>query len=326
MGEDEGFGQSPEGPVRRLRLSGHGGATAEVLTWGAALRDLRVPLRDGRRQPVTLGFDNLAPYLDNPGYVGVLVGRVANRISGGRFTLDGHSYDLDRNEGGRATLHGGAGGISRRLWAVVDQSPSSVTLELVSADGDQGFPGRLTTRCRYALEPGPSFVVDLHATCDRPCPVNLTQHAYFNLDGSADISGHRLTVHAGHVLPVDAALIPTGAPVPVDGTALDLRQPTGLDRTPPLDTCYVLDGDATRPAARLESPRTGLAMEVVTTKPTLQVYDARHLSMAPFGPRAGLCLETQFLPDSPNRPEFPDITLRPGSSYRQRTAFRFAWM
>jgi aldose 1-epimerase len=181
----------------------------------------------------------------------------------------------------------------------------------------------MTIRCRYALEAGPALVVDLQARCDRPCPVNLTQHAYFNLDGSPDISGHRLSVHADRALPVDAALIPTGAPVPVDGTALDLRRPAPLDRTPPLDTCYVLDGT---PAARLESPRAGLAMEVVTTKPAIQVYDARHLSMAPFGPRAGLCLETQFLPDSPNRPEFPDITLRPGQTYRHRTEFRFSWM
>lgn len=327
------FGQSPDGRVQLIELAGPGGATAEVLTWGAVVRDLCVPRADGRLQPVMLGFTGLAPYLDNAAHVGVLAGRVANRISGGRFTLDGQTFTLDRNEGGRATLHGGAGGFAHRLWRVAERAADAVTLEFVSPDGDQGFPGRLTARCRYALEAGtsgPVLSVDLHAVCDRPCPVNMTQHAYFNLDGSADVSGHALWIDADRFVPTDAGLIPTGGLASVEGTAFDFRRARRLDATPPLDLCYAVAGDIRRAVARLESPASGLALEVATTKPGLQVYDAGKLDVTDpgsgrrFGPRAGICLETQFFPDSPNRPEFPDITLRPGAAYSHRTEFRFS--
>jgi aldose 1-epimerase len=324
----ETFGEVADGPVRDIRLSLADGTEAHVLTWGATLRDLRVRRPGGGLQSVVLGFDSFEPYRDNPAYMGVLAGRVANRISGGRFTLDGTTYRLAANEG-TTTLHGGPSGFSRRLWTVAGLSDTAVTLELVSPDGDQGFPGTLVARCRYALSPG-VFSVDLSATCSRPCPVNLTQHAYFNLDGSPDIGEHELSIASDRYVPVDAALLPTGGLAPVDGTAYDLRRAVRLDRAPRLDICYAVEGGRGRAVARFFSPRSGIAMEVATTKPGLQTYDGSLLSAADpasgrrFGRHAGLCLETQFFPDSPSRPEFPDTVLRPGQTYRHRTEFRFS--
>ncbi len=292
-------------------------AQADIHPHGATLLRLRVRHGGGWQDTVLPPRDPL----DNRAYLGVIAGRYANRIAGGRFTLDGQVHALDRNERGTTTLHGGAGGFSTRAWKVVDSQPAETTLELTSPDGDQGFPGTLTARCTYALE-GPALRVTLTATCDRACPVNLTNHAYFNLGGT--LADHRLTIPAEAYVPTDDRFIPTGALAPVAGTAVDFRTPRAP--TGRIDATFALPGHGLRPAARLASLASGLAMEVTTTKPGVHLYTGFYLTPEADGhaPRAGLCLETHFFPDSPNRRAFPDCILRPGAAYRHETLFAFA--
>jgi aldose 1-epimerase len=298
------------------------GLQADILPMGATLAALRVRHRDGWQDCVLTPPRGAEPG-GNRAYLGVIAGRYANRIADGCFTLDGQTHRLDRNEGGTTTLHGGAGGFSTRIWAVTDTAADRVTLELFSPDGDQGFPGNLTARCTYDLTEGPALRVTLTATCDRACPVNLTNHAYFNLDGGPTVADHLLSVAADLFLPADDRLIPTGARMPVAGTAHDFRSPRApTDR---IDSTFVLPGSGLRPAARLESRRSGVVMEVATTTPGVHLYTGFGLDPLAdgFAPFAGLCLETQAFPDSPNQPGFPDTVLRPGQTYRHETVFRF---
>lgn len=298
------------------------GIQARILPRGATLAALRVRNRGGWQDCVLTPPRGAEPG-GNRAYLGVIAGRYANRIAGGSFTLDGQVHRLSRNEAGATTLHGGAAGFSTRLWRVTDHAADAVTLELHSPDGDEGFPGHLTARCTYALTDGPSLRVTLQATCDRACPVNLTNHAYFNLDGAPTIAGHLLTIPADRYLPTNDRLIPTGASAPVDGTAFDFRHPRAP--TGRIDSTFVLPEAGLRPAARLESRQSGLAMDVATTKPGVHLYTGFGLDPVTdgFAPMAGLCLETQYFPDSPNQPGFPDTVLRPGQTYRHVTVFRF---
>ncbi len=329
------FGTFGGRPVHEIALASPGGLTARVLTWGAVIRDLRVPLGAGRAQPVVLGLERFDDYPAHSPFFGALAGRFANRIAGGRFTLDGVTHALDRNENGATTLHGGAGGFSQAIWDIAGGDASTVTLTLLSPDGDQGFPGTLRAVCRYALDDARGLVVTLTATADRATPVSMAQHSYFNLDGSATIADHRLQVMADAYLPVDAASIPTGAAAPVAGTGFDFRAPRPIGGGgATVDHNYVLRPGpeaGLRPAAVLESPVNGLRMTVATTKPGLQVYDGSFIDVPvagldgrTMGRHAGLCLETQFFPDSPNRPSFPDCILRPGQTYAHETEYRFA--
>lgn len=326
-------------PVEEVLLRAPGGAEARILTFGATIRDLTLPGRPAGPQGVVLGFDSFDRYPDHRLYFGALAGRFANRIRGARFRLDGQDHLLDANEAGRTTLHGGGHGFGQCNWSVTDADPASVTLSLRSPDGDQGFPGTLDATCRYALSQGSgtafSLTVELTATTDRATPVNITQHSYFALDDAPDMRHHDLQVHADHYLPTAADQCPDGSITPVSGTAFDLRRPRPLAGCGPLDTPFVLSGpprpDGLVPAARLSSRLSGRVLDVATTKPGLQVYDGSYIPAGlaglrgrTYGPKSGLCLETQFHPDSPNQPGFPDTILRPGQTYRHRTVFTFS--
>ena len=326
------FGRMPDGTsVHAYTLRDSTGVSATILQYGARLAALEVPVAAGVRN-VTLGHDRLEPYLADAAHLGAIAGRYANRIAGGRFSLDGREHRLSVNNGGN-TLHGGVDGFAARIWQAEPDGPD-LLLSLVSPDGDQGFPGRLEVRVRYRLNGG-ALSIDYEATTDAPTVLNLTNHAYFNLAGAGTVMDHVISIAADRYLPVDAALIPTGELRPVAGTPLDLRQPTRIGARinaddPQLrlgggyDHCFVLADaphPAPQPAARLEAE--GIVMQVLTTEPAVQFYSGNFLSGQPFAWRTGLCLETQHFPDSPNQPGFPSTVLRPGSVYWSRTIYRF---
>ena len=322
--------------VHEITLTAEGGMQAQILTFGAVIRDLSMPLAAGGRQSLVLGFPTFDPYPVHSPYFGALVGRYANRIGGGRFTLAGQTHVLDRNEAGTTTLHGGKAGFATRVWDIFNHSERHVTLGLISPDGDQGFPGTLQVTCSYILGPDNRLEVALWALTDRATPVNLTQHSYFNLDGSPDLSDHMLAVHADCFTPVGQDKIPTGEILSVARTPFDLRQPRRLgDLTVPLDHNFVLRPALAGPSqmravADLISSRANLRLCVTTTKPGVQIYDGHMLEVAVpglggrhYGPRAGLCIETQFFPDSPNHLQFPQTVLAAGADYEHRTIYAF---
>jgi aldose 1-epimerase len=318
-------------PVHRVALRG-GDLEVSILTWGATIQQLLVHGPRGPRH-VVLGFDTCAEYLAHRLYLGCVVGRFANRIAAGRFSLDGTTYQLGRNENGVTHLHGGAEGFSRRVWSIDSATERAVDLSLVSPAGEEGYPGTLTARCRYSIDGERCLRIALSAVTDAPTIVNLATHSYFNLAGEGDILSHRLQIPAETYLPTDAALIPTGEFAPVDGTGFDFRTMRALrlpEAPPPrYDNTYVLaacDGQV-RKAARLES--SGVAMEIWSTEPGVQFFDGATMRTmtgrggATYGPYSGLCLEPQRFPDSPNQSGFTDCTLRPGQGYRQTTEYRF---
>jgi len=317
--------------VEAVRIAA-GALTADVLSWGAVLRDLRL---DGVDWPLSLGFERFEDYPDHSPHFGAVCGRVANRIGGARFTLDGRTHRLEHAAGADYQLHGGPiAGFGVRPWRVAATASDAVTLTLDSPDGDGGYPGALTATCVYRVAPPATLVVELTATADAPTVVNLAQHSYWNLDGTEDVRGHRLTIAADAITETDARLVPTGRLRPVAGTPWDFRSGRliGAPDAVAYDANFALAearADAPRFAARLEGAR-GVAMEVWTTEPGLQLYDAATMSIPVsglegrvYGPQAGLCLEAQAWPDAPNRPEFPSIVLRPGETYRQITELRF---
>ncbi|MFF9342288.1 aldose epimerase family protein [Streptomyces sp. NPDC014773] len=320
------------------------GLTAEVHTLGARLHGLWVPDRHGTPADVVLAPRDPARTADTARYFGATVGRYANRVAQGRFSLDGKPYQLTTQENGHC-LHGGTDGFDTRLWeaeSVHTPERTGVLLHLRSPDGDQGFPGNLdvTVSCLISRDDELSF--SYTAVTDAATLVNLTNHAYFNLagEGTGDILGHELTVRADHYTPVGQDLIPRGDHRPVSGTAFDLRRPLGIGEALArpgapggYDHNFVLsphDGRALRRAAVLHAPATGRRMEVLTTEPGLQVYTAGQFdgsvlgkSGTPYRTGAGIALETQHFPDAPNRPGDPSTVLRPGDEYRSRTVLRF---
>lgn len=325
--QPESFGHAPDGtPVQRIALRG-GGLTAHVLTLGGIVQDLRL---DGVDHPLVVGAQTLAPYLGPLRYTGALCGRFANRIAGARFDLGGQRFDLSANFLGRHCLHGGASGMNAQVWSLADLTGNAVTLTLTSGDGDMGFPGRLTISARISLDEGAALAFDIQARTSAPTPVSITHHGYFNLDGGGDAAGHRLRVLAKTALPVDAEGIPTGGPQPVAGTRLDFRadRPIGAEA---LDHNFCLADrrGPLRRAACLSGARSGLAMDVHTTEPGLQIYNGTRLPVdlpglnGPLGPRPGLALEPQAWPDAPNRPDFPDAILHPGQTYRHQIRYVF---
>lgn len=319
-------GRLPDGrEVQAVTLQG-GGLTARVLTLGAIVQDLRLA---GVAHPLVLGCPDVADYLDKGRYFGAIVGRCANRIAHGRFRLKGQDHQTDLNFRDRHSLHGGAQGTDLQLWRIGAQAPDAVALTLVLPDGHMGFPGAMQITARIALQDG-ALCFDLSATTDRATPCNLTHHGYFTLDGAASIAGHRLTVAADHYLPVDDDLIPTGRIAPVAGTAFDFRQPRPVLPGPYDHNLCLSDGPRPlRPVATL-GVQDGVQMTILTTACGLQVYDGAHLAGVPglegriHGPHAGIALEAQAWPDAPNRPEFPDVILQPGQTWRQITQYRFA--
>jgi aldose 1-epimerase len=307
--------------VSEIRLNA-GALTLNILTHGARIRGLTF---EGK--PRVLGFPSTADYLTHAVYAGAVAGRYANRIAGGRFSLDGKDYQLPCNERGRTHLHGGVKGFAHRNWDIVDQSDTQVTLSLVSPDGEEGYPGTLHARCTYRLD-GNDVRIELTATTDAPTIINLATHSYFNLDGGADILDHRLTIPADRYLPVDDALIPTSTIADVTGTAFDFRLASEVGKSGQrYDHNFVLGLSRVsdpRLVASLEGPVSRTRLDVLSTEPGVQFYDGGYLNSGGFGAHAGLCLEPQVFPNSPNEPGFSNATLRPGETYRQITVYRFS--
>jgi aldose 1-epimerase len=331
------FGIMDGREVEEVTLRSDAGAEARIITFGAIVRDLTVPGRGGP-QRVVLGLDAVEGYATVARHMGAIVGRYGNRIGHGRFALDGTIYRLDLNENGRQHLHGGAKGFSQRVWTIVDRTAASVTLALVSGDGDMGYPGRLVATCAYTLMEPATLGLVLEATCDQATPVNLTTHLYYNLDGSADILDHALQIAAEHVTPTDDALIPTGEVRSVAGTPYDFRGLRPLRAAKHVaeveyDINYVLSDPrgSLNHAATLASEKSGVAMELWTTEPGLQFYGGHKLAVPSgalgaksYGRHGGLCLEPQRFPDGPNKPHFPPCILRPGEVSRQVSELRFS--
>jgi galactose mutarotase-like enzyme len=335
------FGDSPLGPVRLLTIGREPGPVLELLDLGATMHRLWVTGGDGVRRNVVLGHAAVADHLDSEHYLGGTIGRYANRIAGGRFPLDGEEVRIGTNDRGN-NLHGGPHGFDQRLWEVADSSEDHVTLRLDSADGDQGFPGELQVTVRF--ETGEDSVrVGFTATTDAATVVNLTSHAYFNLDGegSGSIDDHVLQIEAEQYLPVDDTGIPIGGTAPVADTPFDVRRPTRLAevvraRHPQLEAArgidhnYVPDGDGWRVVATLDSPRTRTRMALSSDQPGLQVYTGNGLDGLVGSTEGcfyrqgdGIALEPQLFPDSPNRPDFDSPVLRPGETYRAALEWRF---
>lgn len=283
----------------------------EVLSLGARIRALHVPMPDGTRRNVVLGLGSPEEYLVSGGFLGATVGRVANRVAGAAFRLDGVRHQLVANDRGH-TLHGGPDGFDRREWDLVDRGPRHAVLELVSPDGDQGFPGTLHVRVVYEVD-GPALRTTYHATTDAPTVVNLSSHAYYNLEGGGDgrVQGHRLEVAGDHYLPVDETGIPLGWSEPVGGTPFDLTVPMPIG--PGIDHSWLLRGEGLRQAAVLHGG--GLRLELETDQPALHVYTGG-------GRWNGIALEPQHPPDSPNRPEWRSTVLRPGEEYHWTSLVR----
>ncbi|HZZ62843.1 MAG TPA: aldose epimerase family protein [Roseiarcus sp.] len=330
------FGAIGGASVHEVVIASAGGASAKILTWGAVIRDLVVPARGGS-QSVTLGLDTLEDYIAHSPHFGAIAGRFANRIANGRFALDGIEYVLDRKPGQKHTLHGGPKAFGERIWKLGAYDGSSVSMTLESPDGEAGFPGSLTATCVYRMLEPATLRVELSAVTDKPTVVNLTQHAYFNLDGSTDILDHQVSLFADFYTPADDELIPTGEIRSVSGTPYDFRVERQVRHASgkTYDTNFVAalrpGADGFAPIARVRSPVNGLTMSFYSSAPGVQLYDAAKLDCpvpglhgARYGAHAGLCLEPQAFPDSPNRRHFTDCVLRPGAQYRQVSEFRFA--
>ena len=339
------FGHAGEDVVEIYTLSNIHGIEARIMTYGASIVSLKTPDRNGRLQNIVLGFDTLDPYLAGVPYYGATVGRYANRIAHARFTLDGAFYPLTANDGPNS-LHGGPRGFDKRVWkADATASHNSLRLTYVSAAGEEGYPGQLTAHVTYRLREDDTLSIEYQATTTAPTPVNLANHAYFNLSGDPahSILDHKLTINADKFTPVNATLIPTGELRPVAGTPFDFRNEAAigsridakdvqLNIGHGYDHNWVLNavnGKVLRFAARLTDPTSGRVLEVSTTQPGLQFYSGNFMDGMPAGHgsvynyRTGLCLETQHFPDSPNQPTFPNTILRPGETYEQKTELHF---
>jgi aldose 1-epimerase len=355
------YGKTEDGtPVDLFVLTNSKGMTVKIISYGGAITEIWAPDRNGKFADVNLGFGDMKGWQSkgNP-FFGCLVGRYANRIAKGQFTLDGKTYTLAKNNGPN-TLHGGVKGFDKEVWKFGGQSSEStsvssgaevtrsekhsVTLTHVSPDGDEGYPGTLNATVSYTLTGDNELRIDYKATTDKPTVVNLTNHAYFNLAGHdhGDILDHELTLKASKITPTDDTLIPTGKIEPVKGTPYDFStsKRIGADinkiKADPVgyDINYVLDaGMSDKPAlgAIVYEPKSGRVMEMLTTEPGVQFYTGNFLDGtakgkggAVYKKHAGFCLEAQHFPDSPNQPTFPSVVLRPGKTYTQTTVYRFS--
>lgn len=340
------FGKTADGkPVDLYTLTNAHGLKAKVITYGGIITELHTPDRNGKPADVVLGFDNLKGYLAGHPYFGAIVGRVANRIAKGKFTLGGKTYQLATNNGPNA-LHGGLQGFDKKVWKaepVEGTDGPGVRLSYTSPDGEEGYPGNLNVMVTYTLTNQDELRIDYKATTDKDTPVNLSNHSYFNLagPGGGDILGHELMLAADAYTPVDATLIPTGEIKPVKGTPLDFTTPTPIGaRIDQLkgdpggyDHNFVLrgGGKSLALAARVHEPKTGRVMEMYTTEPGVQFYTGNFLDGKLTGKygvvykkHMGFCLEAQHFPGSVNHPNFPSVILKPGSTYTQTTVYKFS--
>jgi aldose 1-epimerase len=341
------FGKTTSGQeVDLYTLTGSNGFEAAITNYGGIVVSLKTPDRNGSVGDVALGFDALEGYLGKHPYFGAIVGRYGNRIAKGRFTLNGVTFTLAQNNGENA-LHGGLRGFDKQVWQARDVSTGGtprLELTYVSKDGEEGYPGALTTVVTYSVTNGNELRIDYSATTDKDTVLNLTNHSYFNLagQGSGDILKHQVVIEADRFTPVDAGLIPTGELRPVDGTPFDFRQPheigerigqpeEQLVRGKGYDHNFVLrSSGALARAARVSEPASGRVMEVLTDQPGMQFYTGNFLDGSVRGKggkvyaqRHGFCMETQHFPDSPNRAAFPSVVLKPGERYQTVTVYRF---
>lgn len=326
------FGQMPDGTdVHRVQLSGYG-LTANILTYGAVLQDLRL---EGHDFPLVLGFEDFESYLAHSPYFGATAGRYINRIRDGHLEIDGKTFQLDQNFLGKHCLHGGSKGVALRVWTIEDYNEVSLTLSIVLADGEMGFPGELKVHAKFTLQPDQTLDIRYGAITDKPTLCNIGHHSYFNLDGSKSIIDHTLQVHASHYTPVDKELIPTGQVIDVEGTSFNFQEPQlvksgGQDGIFDHNFCLSSGREKLRLVATLHSPSSGVSMQIHTTEPGLQVYDGAKIDIPVAGldeimmePRAGIALEPQVWPDSVHHKHFPQAILRPGEQYVQHTQFVF---
>jgi aldose 1-epimerase len=338
------YGKMPDGTeVEQFTLSNGKGITMKVITYGAIITELQVPDRDGKAADIVLGFDSLDGYLKGHPYFGAAIGRVANRIAKGKFTLDSTTYTVATNNGPNH-LHGGLKGFDKVVWTaepIQSAGWAAVRFTYTSVDGEEGYPGTLKVSMVYTLTDKNELRINYSATTDKATPVNLTNHSYFNLAGDGDILGHELMLAADRYTPVDDTLIPTGEMAPVKGTVMDFTEakpigsrigqltnkPSGYDH----NYCLNSGGKSLALAARVYEPKSGRVLEIETTEPGIQFYTGNFLDGTLTGKRGtvyqkhfGFCLETDHFPDSINQKAFPPVVLRPGQTYRQTTIHRFS--
>jgi aldose 1-epimerase len=347
---EESFGRLEDGrAVQLYTLANEKGMTVKITDFGGIIVSIETPDRAGHVADVTLGFDRLDAYTQNPAYFGALIGRYANRIGNAAFTLNGAAYRLQKNDGNNH-LHGGEMGFHKVLWdsaVIADGGAEKLELKYLSKDGEEGYPGNLSVRVLYSLSGDNAIVIEYFAEADRDTIVNLTNHAYFNLGGhdAGSITDHRLYINAGSFTPIDSECIPTGEIRTVVGSPMDFTamRPIGKGLAGEelyeqlrfgygYDHNYVIDNEAggITKAAEVIDDKSGRRMEVFTDKPGIQLYSGNHLDGiagkggAVYGKRCGFCLETQYFPDSPHKKDFPSAVLRAGEKYRFTTIYRFS--
>lgn len=341
------FGQLPDGQTADyFTLRNKNGMEVKITNYGGIITHWTTPDKNGVFEDIVLGYDTLGGYLKSSPYFGALVGRYGNRIGKAQFTLDGKTYTLAANNGPNS-LHGGLKGFDKVIWkAETLDGENALKLTYVSKDGEEGFPGTLSTQVIYRLTDDNALEIEYTATTDKPTVVNLTNHTYFNLTGGkSDVLSHQISINADRFVPVDATLIPTGTLSDVKGTVFDFTQPKAIsagindpkDEQIKLgggyDHCWVVNGaaDSLRLAATAYEPTTGRFMEVFTTEPAVQFYTGNFLNggitgknNVVYNKRFGFCFETEHYPDSPNQPSFPSVVLRPGETYTTKTIYKFS--
>jgi aldose 1-epimerase len=341
------FGSMDNGREAHLfTLSNSQGMQVVITDFGATIVAINVPDRHGKLANVVLGYDSLEAYRTGHFFLGATIGRFGNRIAGGQFSLNGTQFSLPKNNG-ENHLHGGSKGFHTVLWSAEDISSnarSALRLSYLSKDGEEGYPGNLSVTVTFTLTENNHLEIEYRASTDKDTVVNLTNHSYFNLAGCGNILGHHLKLLASRFTPVNSGLIPTGELRPVRGTPFDFLEPSvigsrihlsdeQLQRGKGYDHNWILDNVSAgtlTPAASVSEPTTGRILEVWTTEPAIQFYSGNFLEATPSGNsgancefRSGFCLETQHYPDSPNHPEFPSTTVRPGAEFRSSTVFKF---
>jgi len=337
------FGHTADGTAVDIYTLADGKVETRITNYGGIIVSLRAPDRNGKLDDIVLGYDSLDQYIAKTAYFGAIIGRYANRIAHGTFQLDGKTYSIPKNDGDNV-LHGGIRGFDKVVWAA-KEIKDGIELTYVSKDGEEGFPGTLTTTVRYTLDGG-ALRIEYSATTDKDTVLNLTNHSYFNLAGQAngEVLGHIVKIDGSRITPVDASLIPTGEVKSVKDTPFDFLKPHSIGERinandeqlrfgMGYDQNFVLDHreDRLSEAAEVYEPTTGRILRVLTTEPGLQFYSGNHLDGSITGkqgrvykPRVAFCLETEHFPDSPNHPNFPTTELKPGQKFHSITAFEFS--
>jgi aldose 1-epimerase len=332
------FGTTPTGSnISLFSLDNGQGLTMAVTDFGATLCSLHFPDKAGHLDNIVLGYDSFEDLLADSNYFGATIGRYANRIANGQFEIDGETFQLTQNEDANH-LHGGEVGFNKKRWDILVANEDSITFHLSSAAGEQGYPGNLSVSLSYRLTAANELIIDYTAKTDAACPVNLTNHSYWNLAGSGDILAHRLTLECPRYLPVTEALLPTGEIASVANSAFDFISAATIGArinavAGGYDHCFVRSDKVTgepKLIARVEDPLSGRIMTMATTEPSIQFYTGNFLDNVQgadgntYGKHSGFCLEAQHYPDSPNQPSFPNTLLRPDEVYKQTTIHRFS--